>query len=216
MEAILDKLMQSPKLGLYLQQIQARLRDERAARQQFYEEMTEGAKAEFINGQIVLHSPVRLQHELVSGLLYRLLSAYADARQLGHVGHEKLLVCLTRNDYEPDLCFFASEKAAALTADQLRFPAPDMVVEVISESTEGTDRGIKFEDYAAHGVREYWIVDPDAQVIEQYLLRGDAYELARKVSDGTIASPVVTGFEIQVRAVFDKRENQSALLKLLS
>jgi len=215
MEAILQRLMQSPKLPVYLERIQAKLQEERAAREQFYEQMTEDTSAEFINGQIVPHSPIRLQHEIVSGLLYRLLSTYVDARQLGHVGHGRLLICLTRNDYEPDLCFFGSQKAAAFTPGQLRFPAPDFVAEVVSESTEAIDRGIKLEDYAAHGVGEYWIVDPDAQVIEQYLLRGDAYELARKAADGTITSTVIDGLRIPVRAAFDKAENHEALARLL-
>ena len=65
-----------------------------------------------------------------------------------------MLVGLTRNDFEPDIVFYGAEKAAALRPDQTTFPPPDLIVEVLSESTEARDRGIKMEDYAAHGVRE--------------------------------------------------------------
>ena len=120
-----------------------------------------------------------------------------------------MLIVLTRNDYEPDICFFRAEKAANFTPDQSKFPAPDLAVEVLSESTATVDRGIKFEDYAAHGVGEYWIVDPVAETIEQYLLQEGVYRLAVKVKTGTIASAVVTGFEIPVRAVFDGANSSS-------
>jgi Uma2 family endonuclease len=51
-------------------------------------------------------------------------------------------------EFIPDICYFAEPKSRAFTPDQVRFPAPEMVVEVLSESTEAIDRGVKFEDYA--------------------------------------------------------------------
>ena len=129
---------------------------------------------------------------------------------------EDFSIILTRNDYEPDICFFGPEKAKAFTPSQSKFPAPDLIVEVLSESTEANDRGIKFEDYAAHGVAEYWIVDPVAETIEQYLLQEGIYRLAVKVKTGTIASTGVTGFEIPVRAVFDGAEQLTTLQTILA
>jgi hypothetical protein len=57
-----------------------------------------------------MHSPVERKHWKVSDLLSRLLSYYADFYDLGFVGKEKVLISLTRNDYEPDICFFSNEK----------------------------------------------------------------------------------------------------------
>jgi Uma2 family endonuclease len=138
--------------------------------------------------------------------------------RLGYVGFEKIMVSLTRNDYEPDICFFGTAKAAAFTPDQMRFPAPDLVVEVISESTERNDRGVKFEDYAAHGVQEYWIIDPDAETLEQYRLPedSDAYQLVIKAMTGQVRSFAIPGFEVPVRAIFDPDANQAALQTLLA
>lgn len=134
---------------------------------------------------------------------------------LGYVGFEKIMVSLTRNDYESDICYFNKEKASQFKPDQMRFPAPDFVVEVLSNSTVANDRGVKFEDYAAHGIVEYWIVDPDEETIEQYELREDAYELVVKVKAGQIDSLVIPDFTIPVRAVFDEQENRVALQTLL-
>ena len=54
---------------------------------------------------------------------------------------------------------------------QVGKPAPDFIAEILSDSTASVDRGVKFQDYAAHGVGEYWIVDPVQQTIEQYRLQ---------------------------------------------
>lgn len=213
METVLEPLTQSPKLCLYLRELEALLEDEHARRQQFYEHITEEEKVEFINGEVVMHSPVKLQHNRVSVLLSRLLSTYVSMNQLGFVGHEKILISLTRNDYEPDICFFTSEKADTFTPGQWQFPPPDFVVEVLSPGTEQSDRTTKFMDYAAHDVREYWIIDPDAETVEQYLLEQQQYTLRLKVRDGSLESQVLAGFTIPVRAIFDEQENLNVLQK---
>ena len=84
----------------------------------------------------------------------------------------------------------------------MRFPVPDFVVEVLSQSTEANDRGVKFVDYAAHGVAEYWIVDADKRVLEQYGEREGRFELLTKTNNGTVASIAIAGFSMDVTAVF--------------
>jgi Uma2 family endonuclease len=212
----LEQLLHSSRLPEAMRRLQAVARVEAKKRRYFYEVITEQQKAEFINGEIIAHSPVKQYHSEASENLFTLLKMYVRKHGLGVVRHEKILIILTRNDYEPDVCFFLADKAQAFTPTQSKFPAPDLIVEVLSESTEAIDRGIKFEDYAAHGVSEYWIVDPDQETIEQYLLQEGAYQLAVKVKTGTIASAVVAGFEIPVRAVFDGAEQLAALQAILA
>ena len=121
-------------------------------------------------------------------------------RGLGLVHGEKCLCVFPRNYYEPDVVFFRPDKAAGLADDTMKFPIPDFVAEILSESTEGRNRGVKFEDYESHGVAEYWIIDAEAEVVEQYLRRGDRFYLALKSGSGEIASPTVPGFRIPIRA----------------
>jgi len=97
----------------------------------------------------------------------------------------------------------------------MQFPAPDLVIEVLSPATEATDRGVKFQDYALHGVAEYWIVDPEQEFIEQYRLQGEHLDLLVKARTGIIQSIVLSGFEIPVRAAFDEQEQLAALQRLL-
>jgi Uma2 family endonuclease len=194
-----------------------RIRDEELRkREQFWNDTSPDEKAEFIRGEVIVHSPARAAHLAVTGRILKLLDTYAVSRGLGLVVSEKALVSLSRNDFEPDVCFFGSEKAARIESDTWKFPAPDLVVEVLSESTEERDRGIKFEDYAAHGVDEYWIADPDAQTLEQYLLEGSDYVLTLKARDGHVASRAVAGCAFPVRALFDDAESLDALRAILS
>jgi Uma2 family endonuclease len=90
-----------------------------------------------------------------------------------------------------------------------------LVVEVLSKSTENRDRTIKYEDYEAHGVKEYWIIDPTKQTIEQYVLSHKKYELLFKGKDGNIESIAMKNFKIPVKAIFDKRLTNKVLTELL-
>ncbi len=223
MEPFLEEIVRSPRLMLYQRYIDAVLSDEQKKREQFYEQIREDQKAEFINGEVIVHSPVKIEHNIVGKLLLELLDMYVRIHRLGFVGYEKMLISLTRNDYEPDICFWKKEKASAFTPRQTRFPAPDFIAEILSERTEKIDRSIKYDDYAAHGVGEYWIIDPVGETIEKYILKSSGtpptypyYELALKVRTGLINSDAVAGFEIPARAVFDENENLAALRKILS
>ncbi|HAO19758.1 MAG TPA: Uma2 family endonuclease [Desulfobacteraceae bacterium] len=215
MEAIFEKILHSPKLRIYYQYIHEFLSDERQKREQFYQEVTEEQKAEFINGEVIVHSPVRIEHEFASSSLMRLMSIYVMANRLGYVGHEKMMISLTRNDYEPDVCFWSKEQSVNFKPRQTQFPAPDFIAEVLSPSTENNDRTVKFEDYAAHDVGEYWIIDPAFQVVEQYFLENDKYRLNVKADSGILKSRAVKGFVIPVLALFDEAENLAALRKIL-
>jgi Uma2 family endonuclease len=216
MEKVLEPLIRSPRLPAYVRQLEITLAQEGRKRQAFYESMKEGDKVEFINGEVVLHSPVKLAHNDASFSLAMLLRAFVNKHRLGKVGHEKLMISLSRNDYEPDVCYWSKEKAAQFQPDQLRFPAPDFVAEVLSESTEAIDRGVKFEDYAAHEVGEYWIVDPTGQTVEQYLLEEGQYKLALKSDVDLIESNAIAGFAIPAKAIFDEAEHQRVLRDMLA
>ena len=83
------------------------------------------------------------------------------------------------------------------------FPAPTLAVEILSPSTEKNDRGIKKVDYAAHGVEEYWIIDPNRQSFEQYILEGTNFELYSKLQNtGVIKSHTLEGFILNIETIF--------------
>ena len=216
MNALVEKILDSPNLPEIVDELQARLAAERARRERFYVEIAEDQKAEFINGQVILHSPATVRHLEIRDNLQQLLRPYVQLKNLGWVTGEKGLCVFPRNDYEPDVCFFRSEKSAGLQPDQLKLPIPDFIAEVLSKSTERHDRREKFQDYAAHGVQEYWIIDPNEEILEQYLRKDAGYELALKSGTGDVRSAAVAGFCLPVRALFDPRLNLEVLRAMLA
>ncbi len=215
---LVDETMEHSDAVLIVQQVQDMLRSEQERREEFYEIIGEDDKAEFVNGEIIYHSPVMKRHNDASGLLYTLMRPFIHVSQNGYVGIEKILTKFTRNDYKPDICFFLNEKAKDFKPGQLIFPVPDFIVEVLSKSSRKAiehDTVTKFEDYQKHGVGEYWIVDPDEETVEQYVLEDGKYRLVMKSGEGTIRSHVIQGFSIPIRAIFDETVNLAALREIL-
>lgn len=208
--------MERPDVVLFARELEAALKTESEKRKRFYEEIDEGRKMEFINGEVYFQSPARAAHVRATVNLVKLVDTFVTHHGLGFVGVEKILVSLSRNDYEPDICFFRREIADEIYPKQMQFPAPDFVVEVLSDSTERNDRETKFIDYAVHGVREYWIVDAEREIVEQYVAVAGEYDLKLKAGDGHIESHVIEGFRIAIRAIFDDAENLAELRRLLT
>lgn len=212
----LEKVLEMPNVAILAEQINSALAKERKKREQFYEIVDENKKMEFINGEIVFQSPVKLKHNSATKLLGKLIDTFVIKNDLGFVGIEKILISLTRNDYEPDLCFFDKSKSKGFDKNQMRFPAPDFVVEILSDSTKRHDRETKFLDYAAHGVQEYWIVDPEGETVEQFLLNGEEYQLFLKSGSGIIQSVVLQGFSIPINTIFNENENLKVLAEIVN
>ena len=128
MTAILENIIQSPRLKDHFEWLRNYMKEEQQKRKDFYDFINEDMKAEFINGEVIIHSPVANEHESVSSELYTLINIFVSIHKLGRVTHEKLMISLTRNDYEPNICFFKKEKAVRFKEGQKLFPAPYMVV----------------------------------------------------------------------------------------
>lgn len=215
--AILDPLLKSPELIEHVAELQRVVARERQRRLKFHDEIGEDGKWEFINGEAVMQSQALNRHAAVVGRLLPLLRAWIELRGLGQVRAEKILCQFPRNDYEPDLVFFGLEKSQTITPQTLLHPVPDFVVEVLLPSTAVTDRGVKFEDYAAHGVAEYWLADPESETVEQFLLRDGRYPASvERLCDGVLRSEAIAGLELPVRALFDDEANLAALRRLLN
>ena len=218
-QKLIQQIMRDPSAAIIVRRVQDMLDEERDRRHEFYEWVTPDVKAEFINGEIEIHSPVMKRHHDAATALWSLLHHYSLKHDLGYVGIEKLMISLTRNDYEPDICFFKKATADQFTDDQVLFPTPDFVVEILSKSNQKNidrDRKIKFEDYEQHQISEYWIVDPEEQTVDQYQLRNGQYELLLKSKEGQIHCAAVSGFQIPIPAIFDANVNAEVLKTLLS
>jgi Uma2 family endonuclease len=178
--------------------------------------MASEQKVEFIAGEVLMHSTARNHPLSVAKRLLLLLEVWVEKRKLGLIQAEKALCAFSRNDYEPDIAFWGRDKSASIQPNTMKFRIPDFIAEALSESTEKNDRGIKFEDYAAHGVAEYWIIDTDNNSVEQYQLdKSGNYQLVKNSQDGQLRSSVINGFDIPIQAGFDSEINQTTLRKMM-
>ena len=80
--------------------------------------------------------------------------------------------------------------------------APNLVVEVLSPSTARKDRWQKYNRYEEAGVREYWIVDPENELVEQNVLENGAYKVKKYDSALSLPSSALQGLEINLQKVF--------------
>src|SRR5258708_39066509 len=103
LETMLEPLLRSQRLPEIAEALQARLQQEAAARQRFYEETTPEQKAEFIEGEGILHSPARCAHLLVQDQIRSLLRAFVRGRGMGLVLGEKCRCIFPRHDYKADV-----------------------------------------------------------------------------------------------------------------
>jgi Uma2 family endonuclease len=215
--SIRKRTLGKPNLGKYKAEIDSFWSQEQRVRQELRETMLH-QRYEFINGNLIEKIPNTADRNRVQGLLFQFLNVYVLKNQLGKAGVGKMMASLTRNDYEPTVCFWDKSVADKFGGSQLLFPVPDFVVEILSKSTEKRDRGIKFTDYVSHGVFEYWIIDPENATVQQYKLYKGEFQIYAtfKAEEGTITSFAVQGFKIPVKAIFDEKVNLETLQQLLN
>jgi Uma2 family endonuclease len=215
-QTILGEIRESLDFPHHVRVMNAVLRREEAARRSFRAFLTEGVRAEFINGKVVQLAPARLRHSAVIRRVGTLLDTAVRCKNTGLVHAERALCGCHRNDFCPDICFWRKAKSKRFTPDTMIFPAPDLICEVLSAFTAATDRSLKLDDYAANGVSEYWIADPDREVIQQYVLKGADFVLLGEFSRGSIRSRVIRGFQMPLRAAFDEKGYIAYLKRLLA
>ncbi len=158
---------------------------------------------EWVDGEVIPMMSVSSTHAEVTNFISTTLTLYAGARNLGRVYSGPFQMKLDRGR-APDVMFIRAESLGRVNRLFLDGPA-DLVIEIISEGTESIDRGDKFFEYQRGGVPEYWIIDPDREVAEFYLLDAKGVYRASYVPvDGTFASPALDGMQLKVQWLWDR------------
>jgi Uma2 family endonuclease len=156
--------------------------------------------AEWVDGEVVLLTPASTRHQIVSRFLSDLLGNFALLRGLGVVLPPPYLVKLpppVNRGREPDLVFVAADRSDLLKPTYCD-GAPNLVVEVTSPESFARDRGEKFVEYEAAGVKEYWLVDPDRRQAEFYVLGEDGRYHPVPAQAGVYRSRVLPGLALKL------------------
>jgi len=157
----------------------------------------DGKRYEILDGRIHVTPAPSPAHQRVCLGLARQLQDHFETRGLGLVFVAPLDVILAEHDIvEPDVVVAAEPAQVSQRGVE---GAPVLVVEVLSPSTERTDRGTKSQRYAARGVEHFWVVDPEIRRVECYRLVDGAYApIARAEGVGTLAIQDFPGLTIDL------------------
>jgi len=169
-----------------------------------YEQLPEDFRAELIEGDLVMVPAPDPSHQALVGELHAHLRAHFGREARHRVLLSPVDVHIDdENIVQPDLLVLPEGTRA--TERPWRIPGPVWIAEVLSPKTAQRDRGVKLRLYARAGVREAWLVDPDARTIEvRPLGAGDAVAPAETYRHGEVArSRGLPGLAVGVDDLFD-------------
>ena len=168
-----------------------------------YAKTPDDERWELLDGELIMSAAPSVPHQIVIALLGAQLVFFVRDRDLGLVCFAPIDVVLSDTDVvQPDIIFVSREREHIITHANIQ-GAPDLVVEILSPSTAQRDRTVKRRLYAEHGVKEYWQVEPEAQMVTVLLLRDGVFEEAGSYGKGqSLSSPTLEGFTISLEEIF--------------
>jgi Uma2 family endonuclease len=156
---------------------------------------------ELSEGRLIITPSPTTQHQGIVLRISHLLIDYLSSHNLGEIIIAPMDVRLWEGTIrQPDIVFMSNGHRDRIS--EKYWGVPDLVMEILSESTEIEDRTDKFYEYEKAGVTEYWLAGPAKQTIEVFALERGTYVLLGKWGIGEVArSRLLTGFEIAVDAI---------------
>ena len=158
---------------------------------------------ELLDGALIVPPAPNTAHQSVQAELGWRMARFIREGRLGHLFFAPTDVVLSRTDVvQPDLLFISSERVDIITPANIQ-GAPDLIVEIRSDSTAERDESFKRQLYADCGVEEYWLVHPEAATISVLLLGENGYDEAATYTVGqTLTSPKLDGLLLHLNELF--------------
>jgi len=160
---------------------------------------------QLLDGEMIVAPSPTNKHQTIAMNLALVLQQFVSDRLLGRVRFAPLDVVLSNHDVaQPDILFVSNARSSIITEANMQ-GAPDLVVEILSPGTAEYDRGYKRALYGRHGVREYWLVDPDAETVE-VLTQGEQGlgTFATYARGQTLESQLLEGLSVELDEVFQE------------
>ena len=169
-----------------------------------YLKIPDEERYELIEGELYMVPAPDFSHQIISRNIEFLLWDFVKKHSLGIVVDAPVDVVLTPEDVlQPDILFISNERRHIITKKNVN-GAPDLVIEILSPSTQERDKIVKRGLYARHGVREYWIVDPEAKKVEVMIPGNKGFNLhGIFLLEDILSSPLIAGFSLPLKEVFE-------------
>ena len=165
-----------------------------------------GNRHELIDGEHFMTPSPSTRHQRISARLLTALENFLRQTSLGIVFAAPCDVVLSDVDVvEPDLLFISAARRSIITEKNIQ-GGPDLVVEILSESTRKTDEIIKRKLYEQYDTKEYWILDPDLETVKIHWKDRETFQppihLSHENQD-RLSTPLLPGFEIRLTDLFE-------------
>lgn len=153
---------------------------------------------ELWDGELIMSPAPSFFHQEIVFRLHRALYDWVTRRQLGKVVAAPMdMVLSPHRAAQPDVIFVARERLNII--QRVVMGPGDLVAEVVSPGSRNRDRIEKRDLYEQHGIKEYWIIDPEAGSVDVLFLEASRYVLVmRKGAGETAASRLLPGFGVAV------------------
>jgi len=166
----------------------------------------DGMRHELIDGEHFVTPSPNPRHQRILGSLYLEIGNHLKAHPIGEVYFAPLDVVISDVDVvEPDLLYMSRERAAEVLVPEHVRGVPELVVEIASKGTRKRDETIKRAPYERAGVSEYWVIDPEIDVVRVYRNSADGFsrliELRRDAAD-TLTTALMPGLAIPLDVIF--------------
>jgi Uma2 family endonuclease len=177
----------------------SRVADDLVTVDDFYSLVSDGQKADLIDGVIYMASPDSLRANEITLFVASLLRGFLDARGVGgKVVFSRYAFRLAEFSAPgPDVAYVRPERVGLVEEGGMR-GGPDIAVEVVSRESRHRDYDDKRRLYEEAGVPEYWIIDPIQQRVEFLVLEEGRYQLAPLEENRLFRSRALPGFWIDV------------------
>jgi Uma2 family endonuclease len=155
---------------------------------------------ELIDGEAVLVPPLGDLASSAQGELYVALRRWQDDAADEGLALQDVFVALPDGSRPaPDISWWSAERRPPVSRGAVK-SVPDLVVEVLSPSTRANDEGVKRDLYMHSGVRELWLVDPDARTVTKVRPDASPDELLEERS--VLTSDLLEGFAMEIARIF--------------
>jgi Uma2 family endonuclease len=169
-------------------------------------EPTDHSKLELIHGVLYMSPMPDWRHStIITKINQKLFTYIINSKLGGQLFYPRAGIKTgTHTWVEPDLFYLSSELLNSLAGEMPH--TADIVIEVLSLSTEKYDKTTKADTYEALNIRELWLVDPQDKTIEirENLSSNKKWEkrVVFEIGD-TLQSKILEGFELLIDEVFE-------------
>jgi Uma2 family endonuclease len=167
----------------------------------------DGNRYELFEGELFVSRAPSLSHQRVLVNLVGLLLDYLKQNPIGEVLPTPGVIFDESNSAIPDIVFLTSQQVGNVGSGERIYEAPVLAIEIVSPGKENArrDREVKRQVYGKHGVKEYWIADPEKRAVEIYLLERHTLKLAATLMDeDELTTDLLPGFSCKTSQVFGK------------